>query len=70
MTAPADLNQPDGPRAPLVPLPRYGAVQCPSCPTWVDSPSEWLDCPSCGGLRFVKVDVDSLRVWPAKEGEA
>ena len=67
MTAPADLNQPNGPREPLVPLPRYQAVECPDCESWRE---QELDCPSCGGLRFVKVDVDSLRVWPAKEGDS
>lgn len=57
---PVDLNQPNGPRAPLEPLPRYGAVLCPD--------HRGRDCPACGGRRFVRVDVDSLRVWPAKEG--
>lgn len=64
MTDPVDLNQPDGPRAPLVPLPRYGAVACPECDRWE---AQELDCQACGGLRFVRVDVDALRVWPAKE---
>lgn len=81
MSEPVDLNQPNGPRETLVPLPRYGPVACPDCPAWEASKSQayqfatdsaWpsvkrADCPACGGLRFVRVDVDSLRVWPVKE---
>ena len=47
---PADLNMPNGPGAPCVPIERHELVRCPS------SCKAPAPCRDCGGARFVRVD--------------
>ena len=58
MPEPFDLNVTD-PRGPCVPLPVYVVIGCPEC-------SRVPECLVCGGLFYVRIDAERLRIYTGR----